>query len=231
MGQGWRGLSEHWGVALGFSLLFILIVAAAGSLGVVALVLVGPLLLGQAIFFLTLSRGGKPTINMMFDGMQNFGESLIAYLLLTVFLYAGMLLGALPGVILGLAFGFGIGLEEGLVVGFVLGYLGMLIGAIYVQLRYDLAFCLMADDRDLRGTQALRSCRMMMEGHKWRLFRMQLLLGLIALAATLLTCGIGAVLLTPWFMSCRTKFYEDLLPPADAAAPDAANAPPVPRLG
>ena len=226
MGQGWQAMEGRWGIGIGFFLLFMLILWAAGTIGA-TIVVAGPFMLGQAVFILTLVRRGQPTVNMLFDGFKNFVPSLLAYLLMMAFSFAAMLCFLLVGVLIGLAVGAATVPEAGIVVGVLTGYLPGLVAATVVNLMLSQAFFLLADNSALSATDALRASRDMMRGNKLRLFGLQLLLGLIGLAAAMVTCLIGAVLLAPWFAAVQARFYEDLLPPrAEAAAQPALPAAP-----
>jgi len=76
------------GIAIGFSLLLLLLSVAAqmiprvGAIG--ALLVGGALELGGIIFFLNYTRGGVPEIGMLFAGFKWFGNTLCTYLLVAV---------------------------------------------------------------------------------------------------------------------------------------------------
>ncbi len=216
MAQGWRALKGRYGIALGFSLLFALITGAAGSFGVVAMIVLGPFMLGHAVFFLALLRGGRPRVGLMFEGFQNFGPALGTYMLMVVFIYlamfVGMLLGGLAGAVPGLA----LGGEAGLITAAVIAVFCGVAVATVIGLRYSQAFYCLADDRSLGPLEALRASRALMRGRKLKLFGLQLLMGLILVPASLLTCFIGSLLLAPWYTVVLVKFYEDLAPPREA---------------
>ena len=226
MSQGWQAMEGRWGIGIGFFLLFFLIVQAVGPVGII---LLGPLLIGQAIFILTLIRRGQPQIGMMFDGFKNFGNALSAYLLRVVFILAAVLVFMLVGVLIGLAVGAATVPEAGIVAGILTGYLPALVASTIVNLMLSQTFYLMADNNSLGAMDALKASRDMMRGHKLRLFGLSLLLGLISLAAALVTCMIGAILLAPWLVAVQARFYEDLLPPrAEAGAGPAPTQPALP---
>ena len=214
MGQGWEAMRGHWGIGIGFFLLFMLITQAAGP---AAIIIAGPLAIGQAIFILTIVRRGRPGIGMMFDGFKNFSSALVAYLLMVAFIMGAMLAFVLVGVLIGVAVGVATEPEACIIVGVVLGYLPALVASVIVGLMLSQTFFLMADNSSMRAMDALRASRDMMRGHKLRLFGLNLLVGLIGFGAALVTCGIGAILLAPWFAAAQGRFYEDLLPPAESA--------------
>lgn len=101
-------LRENWGLAIGFCVLVGLFTVVLGCVpylgGIIQLLLTGPITVGRIIFFLTLTRRGKPEIGQMFQGFQNFGNVLGAYLLVALFTFLWMLLLIVPGIIKGLAY-------------------------------------------------------------------------------------------------------------------------------
>jgi uncharacterized membrane protein len=71
---------------------------------VVSLIITGPIELGAAMYFLALTRGGKPDIEMVFGGFRDFGRSLGACVLMGLFVFLWALLLIIPGIIAALAY-------------------------------------------------------------------------------------------------------------------------------
>lgn len=72
--------------------------------GIIAFVLSGPLMLGKAIFFLCQNRQKTTRISMLFEGFKNFGNALVAALLMTIFIVLWYLLFVIPGIIAAIAY-------------------------------------------------------------------------------------------------------------------------------
>ena len=183
-------LRGRWGVAIGFGLLFLLLIMATAMIpyvgGLAGLIIDGPLYVGSAMFFLTFIRRGRPEIGMLFGGFKNFGNALGAYLLMALFTFLWMLLLIVPGII-----------------------------AAY---RYSQTFYLLADNPRLGPLEAIRASTAMMRGRKWKLFCLNLrFVGWSLLC--LLTCGIGYIWLMPYASVSFSRFYEDLHPAAGVPAP------------
>ncbi len=94
----------------------------------------------------------------------------------------------------------------------VLIYIGMLllvVPGVILTYAYSMAPYILAEHPDYTGIQALRESRMMMRGHKWRLFCLQIsFIGWAILAG--LTCGIGVLWLTPYTEASTAIFYLEL---------------------
>ena len=72
--------------------------------GLIIFIIGGPLALGISIFSLAVSRNEDARLEQIFDGFKNFGNSLIAYLLMLVFTVLWMLLLIIPGIIAALSY-------------------------------------------------------------------------------------------------------------------------------
>jgi uncharacterized membrane protein len=181
MTQARECLRANWGIAVGFTALYVLLNCALNAVDccipVASLLLGGPLLLGLTIFFLALGRSQPTEINMLFAGFKNFGNALGTFVLVNIFTLLWLLLLIVPGII--------------------------------AALRYAMAMFLIADNPTLGPLEAIRQSKRMMHGNKWKFFCLQwrffgwCLLGL-------LTCGIGWLWLFPYIMTSQARFYEDL---------------------
>jgi uncharacterized membrane protein len=182
-------LRGRWGLAIGFSLLMILISTAISLVaelvpgGVIIDWLVdGPFQLGGVIFYLHYTRRGKPALNMLFVGFRSFGKALAIYFLTLIFILLWALLLIIPGIIASYA--------------------------------YSQTWYLLANDPSLDAMEAIRRSKAMMQGHKWRLFCLVLrFIGWSLLCV--LTLGIGLLWLIPYMSTSMACFHNDLLPPQE----------------
>lgn len=98
-----ESLSGKWGLAVGTFLVYIVISSVIQFIPIVGaiamLILGGPFALGLAIFFLNISRSQDPRLEQIFQGFQNFGNAVGAYLLMLIFVILWMLLLIFPGII------------------------------------------------------------------------------------------------------------------------------------
>lgn len=84
-----------------------------------------------------------------------------------------------------------------------------IIPGIVVAISYSQTFFLMADDKALRATEAMKKSQELMKGKKWKFFCLGFrFLGWVVLAA--LTIGIGFIWLTPYVNITLANFYEDI---------------------
>jgi uncharacterized membrane protein len=182
-------LRGRWGLAIGFSLLLILISMVINMVtqfvpggGIVSWLVQGPLQLGGVIFYLHYTRRGKPTLDMLFVGFRYFGKALAVYFLMMLFVFLWMLLLIIPGIIASYA--------------------------------YSQAWYLLTNDPSLGAMEAIRRSKAMMQGHKWRLFCLYIrFIGWSLLC--LLTFGIGYLWLIPYMWTSMACFHNDLLPPKE----------------
>lgn len=80
-------------------------------------------------------------------------------------------------------------------------------------------------DFDLSGEEAITKSRELMDGYKWKLFKLQLSFIGWELLALCFTFGIGMVFLAPYEQAANAEFYAELLKchdiyPKDAPAED-----------
>ena len=98
-----ESLSGKWGQAIGGYFVFMLItilvsiIPKIGSLA--SLIIVGPLFLGVVVFSLAISRNQESKIEQIFQGFNNFGLSVAAYLLMLLYIFLWSLLLIIPGII------------------------------------------------------------------------------------------------------------------------------------
>lgn len=83
-----------------------------------------------------------------------------------------------------------------------------IIPGIIKSYSYAMTPYIIKDRPDLSYDEAIEESMRMMDGYKWKLFFLHLsFLGWYILA--ILTCGIGMLLLCPYFMTAQAAFYED----------------------
>lgn len=149
--------------------------------GICAIITGGPMTYGMVSYYVDQQRGKKPEFMQVFDGFNRFGDTFIGYLLQTVFI---CLWSLIP------------------IVGFV-------IGGLIKPFSYSMTFYVMRDF-NLGGNDAITKSRELMNGYKWKLFKLRLsFIGWILLS--MLTFGIGALFLMPYMDATMAEFYAELL--------------------
>jgi len=101
MSKAIDSLSGNWGLSIGTYLVFGLI---SGVGGVIGLIIGGPMRLGSAIFSLNLASGKKIELSQIFDGFENFAESLVAFLLMALYTFLWSLLFIIPGIVAAISY-------------------------------------------------------------------------------------------------------------------------------
>lgn len=108
MTQAREALRGKWPLAVGTSAVYTVILVVAQKtpyIGFVLYLLIfGPMLLGWAVFTLSLSRRQEAKFDQLFDGFNRLGKAMGTYLLMVLFILLWMLLLIVPGIIAGLAY-------------------------------------------------------------------------------------------------------------------------------
>src|SRR3989344_624682 len=108
MTQARESLRGKWQLAVGVWCIYALITILAGDvegMGPVLQVLRdGPLFLGLSVFALAISRDKEASISQLFTGFNDFIRTLVAYLLMGIFILLWALLLIVPGIIAALAY-------------------------------------------------------------------------------------------------------------------------------
>jgi uncharacterized membrane protein len=114
MRESRESLKGKWGLAILTFFIYTLLTAGPSSAeshnslhalsGSLLLIIGGPLALGAAIFSLSISRGREARLEQIFQGFNNFGTALVAYLLVLVYVLLWTLLLIIPGIIAALGY-------------------------------------------------------------------------------------------------------------------------------
>lgn len=189
MKQAREALAGRWGLAIGVCVLYMVIMVVVGA----------PHKIGQLLSFLIAGPMmiGISTFSLAFVRRQ---EATISELFVGFNEFGRALLAYF------------------LMVLFVLLWLLLLIvPGIVAALSYSQTFFILAEDKTITASDALKKSKAMMYGHKMQLFLLGLrFIGWVLLS--ILTLGIGFLWLMPYVQMTKAKFYEDLKsnPPSPA---------------
>lgn len=212
--DGWNGLKQNAGAAIGGFVVFFIIEFVAGLIPVVNIIfvlLVTPALAGGLVILsLNLARNSSPEVGDIFKGFQKYGNFLGAYWLLVLI----SLLCCIPAFI-----GFGIDAARGSdPSGFtiVLGLVSAVI-MIVVMLRLCMVFYLIAEGSGV--TEAFSKSTKITEGYRGTIFLLGIVNSLIIIAG-LLVLGVGYFVAAPIaviaFASAYIKLEGFALPQVQA---------------
>lgn len=85
----------------------------------------------------------------------------------------------------------------------------LIIPGIIAILRYSMSYYIMVDNPGISGLEAIRRSKVMMKGHKGRLFYLWLsFLGWFIFGV--FTFGLGFLYVAPYYEATKASFYEDL---------------------
>lgn len=91
----------------------------------------------------------------------------------------------------------------------ILWTLLFIIPGIIKALSYSMTFFILADNPDLKPKEAIEESMRLMDGNKWRLFKLYFsFIGWFILAA--LTAGVGYLFLQPYVQLSIANFYEEI---------------------
>lgn len=106
-----ESLTGKWGLAIGTFVVYSLIIGAISGTSqffpfvtLFSLLIGGPMAIGVAIFSLNISRDKDAKLEQIFNGFNNFGTALGAYLLVAIFTILWTLLLIVPGIIAALSY-------------------------------------------------------------------------------------------------------------------------------
>ena len=103
-----ESLKNKWGLAIGTFVVYLLINVIIQVIPIVgpitSLIITGPFTLGLVIFSLSISRNQETKLEDIFQGFNNFGTALGAYLLMALFTLLWTLLLLIPGIIAAISY-------------------------------------------------------------------------------------------------------------------------------
>ena len=89
----------------------------------------------------------------------------------------------------------------------IIGSILFIIPGIIASLMFSQVFYIIAEDNKIDPYNALVKSKKMMEGNKWKLFKIMLIIILLAIVC-ILTLGIGFIWLAPYQNAVYAKFYN-----------------------
>ena len=207
-------IGNQYGLFLGITLVGVLV----GSMVPFGIVM-GPMLIGIYLCFLHRQAGRQVEFGTLFKGFDQFGDGLIAYLIMVGFSIAMSLLTVGFFLVVGLAAmaliagtmegdaAAGVGIGLGILI-YILFFVALMVVSALINLPFVFAFQLIAD-RKLSGTEAIRQswtgAKLNFGGIVWYMLVNYFLLVLAAMA-----CYIPAILLMPVSMGGLFLLYSDI---------------------
>lgn len=165
--------------------------------------------LGYTVVALQIKDGGEFSTKTLLSGFQGAGRSILADVLMSVFLALWASLWAIPvsyGLTLVLGLGAGnLGQEQTVILAVVSGVILLAV----LSYRYRMLFFLLMDDDRITARQALRQTVAMNRGHRWQLFRLDLSF-LPWMLLGCLTCGVVLIWKLPAMVTTYALVYDGL---------------------
>ncbi|OVE80725.1 hypothetical protein BVY04_05135 [bacterium M21] len=223
--RAWQNLSADLGLPIGICMLAFVITQSCSVvpyLGVLILLLVlMPLHVGRSKFFLKYVRDEEREIGVLFEGFSQYWACLGAAILRGLMVYLPIIVTMIPMMtvlIIKTSQNQGQPLPQSSTI--LIGSLAVLLipGSIisyFLMYTYFLTDWVIADNPEIGPIQALKKCKEMMIGKRWKLFCLHCRFIGWALLATL-PCLLGYILLAPYFQVANTHFYIDAKDPDNA---------------
>jgi uncharacterized membrane protein len=214
LSRSYQLIGNQYGLFLGISFVGVLI----GSMVPFGIVL-GPMLIGIYLCFLHRQAGRQVEFGTLFKGFDQFGEGLIAYLIMVGFSIVASMVTVGLFVVIGLAawaliagtmegdaaVGVGLGLA---VLIYILFFVVLVVISVLINLPFVFTFQLIAD-RKLSGTEAIKQSwagvKLNLGGIVWYMLVNYFLMMLAAMA-----CYIPAILLMPVSLGGMFLLYSDI---------------------
>ena len=207
-------IGNQYGLFLGITLVGVLV----GSMVPFGIVM-GPMLIGIYLCFLHRQAGRQVEFGTLFKGFDQFGEGLIAYLIMIgfsivasmvtvgLFLVVGLAALALVAGTMDGEAATGLGILVG-ILAYIFCFVALMVVSVLINLPFVFAFQLIAD-RKLTGTEAIKQswagAKLNFGGIVWYMLVNYFLLMLAALA-----CYIPAILLMPVSFGGLFLLYSDI---------------------
>lgn len=162
--------------------LFWLVPYGAGTQTLAALLLIVPLYFAFYNLLLVYARGEQPANSYLSALFKDFAANWTKYVLSGLLVVIFVILISIPT---------------------------LCFGGIILALAYSMVPFIIHDNPDMSAGDVLKASRMMMRGHKWELFVLELtFIGWAILCV--LSCGIGFLWLIPYQYAAIAHFYDDV---------------------
>ena len=234
MSTGWNNFKQSAGNYVGFTVLYFVIIFAVGLMSfiipfanIVSSAIQYALVAGLYIFTRNMLNG-RENFGDFFSGFNKFGQIILFWLVLVLFMLPAFILFAFylipEGFLEALMDGnqdpmFWSDMFENMFAersGSILFlYLLLIIYLIYLNISYSFTLALIAD-RNLGFWEAMETSRKVIAKNFFPFLGMFILLGVISSIGTVVTCGLGILVLLPYIYNVIFAAYDDIIgPPED----------------
>ena len=211
-------LEGKWGLWALAALVYGLIISAVSQVFPFAgLFVAGAFGVGLASLALNTYNRKEIEVSQVFDGFKCYGTSLVAYLLMAIFLFLWSLLWLIPlfigFVILGVtaeSSAAPVGAIVYLLILLVIPFL--MIPYIRLSYSYSLTYFIIAEKPEQSASESLRESVRLMAGNRWKIFCLGFRFVGWLFLAIFFTLGIGMLWVIPYMQVAIAEFYKDLSP-------------------
>jgi hypothetical protein len=226
--EGWNMFKKEAGSYIGFTLLYFIISMAINIIpffGLLSYFVQFTLMAGMFIF-MRKQLSGNQEFGDFFSGFNYFGQIVLYLLVLTLFAIPLLIIlfgfifpfETLPGLISGNLdmedFGYEMASKFEGNIGLIIAlYFVFLAGIFYLFISYSLVLPLIADAK-LGFWKAMETSRKIVAKQFLSFVGFYLVIGLIYIFGTILTCVIGILAILPWIAAIQFSLYDNIVKPS-----------------
>lgn len=223
--EGWNLFKKGAGSFIGFTVVFFVIIVILAFIPFVNffLIFVEYALLAGIYVFCRNLLNSKDEFSQFFQGFNSFAQIVLFTLMVILFMAPFLILlftlvfpfGLFSDLISGnidpQEFGEEFSLSlEGKLSTIVWVYAALIIAATYISVSYSFTMAIIVDKK-VGFWEAMETSRRTIAKHFWGFLAMYLLLGIIVSVGTVITCGLGLLVATPFMYTVIFSAYDDVL--------------------
>lgn len=239
MSTGWNNFKQGAGNYVGFTVLYFIIIVVVGLssflipfVNLISTAIQYTLVAGLFIFTRNMING-RENFSDFFSGFNSFGQIILFWLVLAAFMLPAIIVFIIylipDGFVSALMDGnqdpqFWSDMIEGMfserLGSIVFLYVGLICYIIYLYVSYSFTLALIAD-RGLGFWDAMETSRKVIGKNFLYFLGMYIVLFLLMSIGTAITCGLGVLILMPYFYNVVFAAYDDILGPEDTNSEEA----------
>lgn len=167
------------------------------------ILVISPLILGLTKVYLEISHERRPDVSTFFSGFDQFGQSLVVYLLLCIPSFIMATLVASPLLVMLITDNY-----DGLAL-YCIWSAFIVLADYCIMLGFSMIYYIMAEQPELSAIDVFKASWQMMKGWKWDFFLFQLSFFFWFLLGTL-TFGIAYIYVVPYIGVATANYYHNI---------------------
>lgn len=237
MSIGWKNFKQEAGSYIGFTILYFVIIFAIALIPFANLLssAIQYTLIAGIFIFTRNMLNGRETFGDFFSGFNSFGQIILFWLVLVLFMMPAIVIfviylipaGVVPELITGNPDMDYIGeLVEDMLserMGSIIYlYIFLMLYIIYLYISYSFTLVFIVD-RGLSFWDAMEASRKVIAKNFFSFLGMYIVLALLITFGTIVTCGLGILVLIPYLYNVIFAAYDDIVGPEEDIADQNQN--------